>query len=101
MDEPQNLPLVRCRDCCSPLLQPDLVVGPIDGECLVVRFCPDCERRDLVVAADDAVQAWLAGTAASSAGWPRVPMNLPNGRQATQARDDRRRQSYRAIRPPG
>ena len=59
MDEPQNLPLVRCRDCCSPLLQPELVVGPIDGECLVVRFCPDCERRDQVVAADDAMQAWL------------------------------------------
>ena len=60
MDEPQNLPLVRCRDCCSPLLQPDLVVGPIDGECLVVRFCPDCERRDLVVAADDASAGLVA-----------------------------------------
>lgn len=56
---PNSLSLVCCRDCASPLLQPVCVAGPIDGRSLVTRFCPDCERRDVVVADDLAVRVWL------------------------------------------
>jgi hypothetical protein len=54
-----SIPLVRCRECASPLLQPVEVVGPIGDTSIVTRFCPECERRDTVVAEDFAVQAWL------------------------------------------
>jgi hypothetical protein len=54
-----SIPLVSCRDCASPLLQPLDVVGPIGGTSIVTRFCPECERRDIVVAEDIAVQTWL------------------------------------------
>lgn len=54
-----SIPLVRCRDCASPLLQPLDVAGPIDGQSIVVRFCPDCERMDSVVAEHFAVDLWL------------------------------------------
>ena len=53
------IPLVRCRECNSPLLQPIAVAGPIEGASLVSRFCPDCGLRDIVVAEDNAVQEWL------------------------------------------
>jgi hypothetical protein len=58
-EEETRLPLVRCRDCDSPLLQLEHVAGPIDGQSIVTRFCPDCERRDTVFAGDKAVQVWL------------------------------------------
>jgi hypothetical protein len=51
--------LVRCRDCGSRLLQPEQVVGPVDARSIVARFCPECERHDVVVADDEAVQVWL------------------------------------------
>ena len=51
--------LVRCRDCGSRLLQPVRVAGPLDGASIVDRFCPECERRDIVVASADAVARWL------------------------------------------
>jgi hypothetical protein len=54
-----SIPLVRCRDCASPLLQPLEVTAAIDGLSIVSRFCPDCARRDIVVAEDFAVQVWL------------------------------------------
>ena len=53
------IPLVRCRECNSSLLQPIAVAGPIEGSSLVARSCPDCGRRDIVVAEDNAVQEWL------------------------------------------
>ena len=53
------LSLVHCRDCGSPLLQPVQVAGPIKGESLVTRSCPDCGRCDIVTATDAAVQIWL------------------------------------------
>jgi hypothetical protein len=54
-----GLPLVHCRECASPLLQPLDVAGPIDGLSIVARFCPDCEHRDLVVAEHIVVELWL------------------------------------------
>ena len=54
-----SIPLVRCRDCDSPLLQLREVVGPIEGSSVVARYCPDCERSDTVVAEHAAVEAWL------------------------------------------
>jgi hypothetical protein len=56
---PTSLPLARCRDCASPLLQPLDVAGPVGGLSIVVRFCPECERTDSVVAQHSAVDAWL------------------------------------------
>jgi hypothetical protein len=63
-----SIPLVRCRDCDSPLLQLCEVVGPIDGSSVVARYCPDCERSDTVVAEHAAVEAWLRRDA-RTAGW--------------------------------
>jgi hypothetical protein len=54
-----SIPLVRCRDCDSLLLQLLEFVGPIDGSSVVARYCPDCERGDTVVAEHAAVEAWL------------------------------------------
>jgi hypothetical protein len=54
-----RFPLVRCRECDSPLLQPLAVTAAIDGLCLVSRYCPDCARRDIVVADEIAAQAWF------------------------------------------
>ena len=54
-----SISLVRCRDCASALLQPLDVAAPIDGSSIVSRFCPDCGRRDTVVAEHVAVEAWL------------------------------------------
>ena len=51
--------LVRCRDCGSRLLQPVEIVGPVFGESLVVRSCPECGRTDIVMARDEAVVTWL------------------------------------------
>jgi ribosomal protein S27E len=51
--------LVRCRDCGSRLLQPVRVAGPLDGASIVERVCPECERRDIVVASAEAVARWL------------------------------------------
>lgn len=58
MDRKLTLSLVRCRECDSRLLQAVDVVGPIDGSCVVARFCPECGRRDLVVAEGFAVRVW-------------------------------------------
>ncbi len=51
--------LVRCRDCGSRLLQPVEVTASLGGMSIVTRHCPECERRDVVVADDPVVQAWL------------------------------------------
>lgn len=53
------LPLVRCRDCNSSLLQPLRADRIDDDSSCVTRACPDCGRQDTVIAADVAVQAWL------------------------------------------
>ena len=53
------IPLVRCRDCDSPLLQIVDIAGPIAGSVIVARHCPECERADTVVAEHEAVQTWL------------------------------------------
>jgi hypothetical protein len=58
-DVPESLSLVRCRDCASPLLQPVSVAGPLDERSLVTRYCPECERSDVVIADELAVQVWL------------------------------------------
>ena len=58
MSRESPIPLVRCRDCGSPLLQLLDVVGPIDGLSIIMRFCPECERRDAAVAEHAAVMAW-------------------------------------------
>jgi hypothetical protein len=60
MARTSSVPLVRCRDCASPLLQPVASVAPLAGLSIVVRRCPDCGRRDSVVADGVAVQVWLA-----------------------------------------
>lgn len=64
------LPLVRCRDCNSSLLQPLRADRIDDDSSFVTRACPDCGRQDTVIADDVAVQAWLhreADTAARMA----------------------------------
>lgn len=71
-----SLSLVCCRDCASPLLQPMCVAGPIEGRSLVTRFCPDCERRDVVVADDLAVTVWLRRDARLMAWMARVADSL-------------------------
>ena len=59
MSRSTSVPLVRCRACGSGLLQPLSAVDAIDGTSIVARHCPECDRRDFVVADDIAVQAWL------------------------------------------
>ena len=59
MSRDTSIPLVRCRDCDSPLLQIVDIAGPIAGSVIVARHCPECERRDTVVTEHAAVQTWL------------------------------------------
>ncbi len=56
---PVSSPIVHCRVCASPLLQPLGVAGPIDGLSVVSCYCPDCECSDVVVAEELAVELWL------------------------------------------
>jgi hypothetical protein len=51
--------LVRCAACGSRLLQLERVWFLADGRTAAQRRCPECQRRDAVLAEPLAIRAWV------------------------------------------
>jgi hypothetical protein len=58
--ERSMLPLIRCRECDSKLLQLERVWMLADGRHIADRRCPECGTRDSVVVGMFATRLWLA-----------------------------------------
>jgi phage FluMu protein Com len=54
------LPLTRCRQCSSKLLQLERLWLLPDGRHVARRRCPECEAVDDVTAAPEALWAWCS-----------------------------------------
>jgi hypothetical protein len=54
------LPLIRCRDCDSKLLQLERMWMLGDGRRIADRRCPECDAHDSVIVGELAAQLWLA-----------------------------------------
>ncbi len=52
------LPLIRCRECDSKLLQLERIWLLADGRHVAERRCPECETVDQVTADPQALWAW-------------------------------------------
>jgi DNA-directed RNA polymerase subunit RPC12/RpoP len=89
IDERQDdtrLPLIRCRECDSKLLQLERIWLLADGRRVAHRRCPECGTRDSVTVGAFAMKLWLAReerlrselseTAAELAGGAEVPAGL-------------------------
>src|SRR3954454_534607 len=63
IDERQDetmLPLIRCRECDSKLLQLERIWLLADGRRVAHRRCPECGTRDSVTVGAFAMKLWLA-----------------------------------------
>ena len=54
------LPLIRCRECDSKLLQLERIWLLADGRRVAHRRCPECGTRDSVTVGAFAMKLWLA-----------------------------------------
>ena len=54
------LPLIRCRECDSKLLQLERIWMLADGRRVAHRRCPECGTRDSVTVGAFAMKLWLA-----------------------------------------
>jgi DNA-directed RNA polymerase subunit RPC12/RpoP len=80
------LPLIRCRECDSKLLQLERIWLLADGRRVAHRRCPECGTRDSVTVGAFAMKLWLAReerlrselleTAGELAGGAEVPATL-------------------------
>src|SRR4249920_3774983 len=80
------LPLIRCRECDSKLLQLERIWLLADGRRVAHRRCPECGMRDSVTVGAFAMKLWLAReerlrselseTASGLAGGAEVPAAL-------------------------
>src|SRR4051794_25551308 len=58
--EGSMLPVIRCRECDSKLLQLERIWLLADGRHIADRRCPECSTRDSVIVGPFATQFWLA-----------------------------------------